>query len=133
MIMLIGTNPRIEAPVLNARIRKAWAAGANVGLIGPAADLTYDVHHMGTDRAALADLAAMRLRTSADDVPSVVIVGQGALREADGEAVLATAMQVAEKPDSKLLVLHTAASRVGAMDVGAVTEGGMPPPWTGPT
>jgi NADH-quinone oxidoreductase subunit G len=42
-IMLIGTNPRIEAPVLNARIRKAWTRGANVGLIGPAADLTYDV------------------------------------------------------------------------------------------
>jgi NADH-quinone oxidoreductase subunit G len=58
-------------------------------------------------------------------VPSVVIVGQGALREADGEAVLAHAMQVAEKTDSKLLILHTAASRVGAMDVGAVTEGGL--------
>jgi NADH-quinone oxidoreductase subunit G len=59
------------------------------------------------------------------DVPSVVIVGQGALREADGEAVLAHAMQVAEKTGAKLLVLHTAASRVGAMDVGAVTEGGL--------
>jgi NADH-quinone oxidoreductase subunit G len=59
------------------------------------------------------------------DVPSVVIVGQGALREADGEAVLAHAMQVAEETDSKLLILHTAASRVGAMDVGAVTEGGL--------
>jgi NADH-quinone oxidoreductase subunit G len=123
-IMLIGTNPRIEAPVLNARIRKAWTRGANVGLIGPAADLTYDVAHMGTDRAALADLAA-RDFGAVRDVPSVVIVGQGALREADGEAVLAHAMQVAEKTDSKLLILHTAASRVGAMDVGAVTEGGL--------
>jgi NADH-quinone oxidoreductase subunit G len=123
-IMLIGTNPRIEAPVLNARIRKAWTRGANVGLIGAAADLTYDVAHMGTDRAALADLAA-RDFGAVRDVPSVVIVGQGALREADGEAVLAHAMQVAEKTDSKLLILHTAASRVGAMDVGAVTEGGL--------
>jgi NADH-quinone oxidoreductase subunit G len=52
-IMLIGTNPRVEAPVLNARIRKAWTRGANVGLIGAAADLTYDVDHIGTDRAAL--------------------------------------------------------------------------------
>jgi NADH-quinone oxidoreductase subunit G len=59
------------------------------------------------------------------DVPSVVIVGQGALREADGEAVLAHAMQVAEATGSGLLILHTAASRVGAMDVGAVTEGGL--------
>jgi NADH-quinone oxidoreductase subunit G len=110
--------------VLNARIRKAWTRGASVGLIGPAADLTYDVAHMGTDRAALADLAA-RDFGAVRDVPSVVIVGQGALREADGEAVLAHAMQVAEKTDSKLLILHTAASRVGAMDVGAVTEGGL--------
>ena len=54
-----------------------------------------------------------------------MIVGQGALREADGAAVLAAAMDVVEKTNGKLLILHTAASRVGAMDVGAVTEGGM--------
>jgi len=54
-----------------------------------------------------------------------VIVGQGALREADGEAVLAEAMALAEASGSKLMVLHTAAGRVGAMDVGAVTAGGM--------
>ena len=41
-IMLIGTNPRAEAPVLNARIRKAWARGANIGLVGAPVDLTYD-------------------------------------------------------------------------------------------
>jgi NADH-quinone oxidoreductase subunit G len=123
-IMLIGTNPRVEAPVLNARIRKAWLNGANVGLIGAAADLTYDVAHMGTDRQALADLAA-RDFGGVKDLPSVVIVGQGALREADGASVLAYAQQVAEKTGSGLLVLHTAAGRVGAMDVGAVTEGGI--------
>jgi NADH-quinone oxidoreductase subunit G len=123
-IMLIGTNPRVEAPVLNARIRKAWIRGASVGRIGAAADLTYDVVDMGTDRGALSDLAA-RDFDAVRDVPSVVIVGQGALREADGEAVLAHAMKVAEKTDSRLLVLHTAASRVGAMDVDAVTEGGL--------
>jgi NADH-quinone oxidoreductase subunit G len=123
-IMLIGTNPRVEAPVLNARIRKAWIRGASVGRIGAAADLTYDVADMGTDRGALSDLAA-RDFDAVRDVPSVVIVGQGALREADGEAVLAHAMKVAEKTDSRLLVLHTAASRVGAMDVDAVTEGGL--------
>ena len=123
-IMLIGTNPRVEAPVLNARIRKAWLNGANVGLIGAAADLTYDVAHMGTDRQALADLAA-RDFGAVKDLPSVVIVGQGALREADGASVLAYAQQVAEKTGSGLLVLHTAAGRVGAMDVGAVTEGGI--------
>jgi NADH-quinone oxidoreductase subunit G len=102
MIMLIGTNPRVEAPVLNARIRKAWIRGASVGRIGAAADLTYDVADMGTDRGALSDLAA-RDFDAVRDVPSVVIVGQGALREADGEAVLAHAMKVAEKTDSRLL------------------------------
>ena len=55
----------------------------------------------------------------------MVIVGQGAIREADGEAVLAHAMKLAEATKSKLMVLHSAAGRVGAMDVGAVTEGGL--------
>ncbi len=123
-IMLIGTNPRAEAPVLNARIRKAWTKGANVGLIGMAVDLTYDYAHMGTDRAALAKLIDQKF-TAVLEEPSIVIVGQGALREADGEAVLAHAMALAERTGSGLLILHTAAGRVGAMDVGAVTDGGI--------
>ncbi len=123
-ILLIGTNPRDEAPVLNARIRKAWAHGAQVALIGEPADLTYDYHHFGNDRAALARLADEDL-SNKDGTPGIVIVGQGALREADGEAVLAHAMRICERGDSKLLVLHSAAGRVGAMDVGAVTEGGL--------
>ena len=123
-IQLIGTNPRIEAPVLNARIRKAWAAGARVGLVGEAVDLTYDYAHVGNDRAALAGLLDHQFGPVLD-APSVIIVGQGAVREADGAAVLAHAMKLAEATKSKLMVLHTAASRVGAMDVGAVTDGGM--------
>ncbi|MRX50594.1 NADH-quinone oxidoreductase subunit G [Paracoccus sp. S-4012] len=125
MIQLIGTNPRNEAPVLNARIRKAWLHGAKIGLIGPAADLTYDYAHVGTDRAALAGLSGADITDETRAKPTVVVVGMGALREADGEAVLAHAMRLAENSASKLLVLHTAASRVGAMDVGAVTEGGL--------
>ncbi|MBZ4023909.1 NADH-quinone oxidoreductase subunit G [Rhodobacter sp. TJ_12] len=112
-IILIGTDPRVEAPVLNARIRKAWAKGAQVRVIGPAVDLTYDYDHVGTDRAALAGLKAAP--------GAIVIVGQGAVSEADGEAVIANAMALS----GKMLMLHTAASRVGAMDVGAVTEGGL--------
>ncbi|TNJ42718.1 NADH-quinone oxidoreductase subunit NuoG [Phaeobacter sp. B1627] len=111
-IILIGTNPRDEAPVLNARIRKAWLNGATVKLVGPSVDLTYDYDHIGTDRAALAELTAGE--------GALVIVGQGALREADGLAVLAKAQSL-----GALLVLHSAAARVGAMDIGAVTEGGM--------
>ena len=123
-IQLIGTNPRNEAPVLNARIRKAWSNGAEVGLVGEAADLTYDYAHIGTDRAALQGLLGQKHKDVLD-APSVVVIGQGALCEADGEAVLAAAMQLAEETKSKLLVLHTAAGRVGAMDIDAVTKGGL--------
>jgi NADH-quinone oxidoreductase subunit G len=123
-ILLVGTNPAVEAPVLNARIRKAWTRGAQVGLVGEAVDLTYPYHHAGVDRAAL---QAILDRDHGDvmDHPSVVIVGQAALQGTDGEAVLATAMATAEASKSGLLVLHTAASRVGAMDVGAVNDAGM--------
>jgi NADH-quinone oxidoreductase subunit G len=124
MIQLIGTDPRNEAPVLNARIRKAWLHGATVGLIGPQVDLTYDVVNVGTDRQALVDTAAKDMG-DVTEMDSVVIIGMGALREADGAAVLSQAMALADKTKSKFMVLHTAAGRVGAMDVGAVTEGGM--------
>lgn len=120
-ILLIGTNPRVEAPVLNARIRKAWAKGATVGLIGEACDLSYEYKHMGTDRSALVDLVG---KVTAKD-NTLVIIGQGAINEADGEAVLSQAMAYATGAGAKFMVLHTAAARVGAMDVGAVTEGGL--------
>ncbi|SLN15227.1 NADH-quinone oxidoreductase chain 3 [Roseovarius gaetbuli] len=112
-IVLIGTDPVVEAPVFNARMRRAWINGADVTVVGPKIDLTFEYTHVGTDRAALDVL----------NVPedAIVIVGQGALREADGEAVLAAAMALS----GRMLVLHTAAARVGAMDVGAVTEGGL--------
>ncbi|WP_406645120.1 NADH-quinone oxidoreductase subunit NuoG [Aliisedimentitalea scapharcae] len=123
-IMLIGTNPRDEAPVLNSRLRRAWVNGANIGLVGQPVDLTYDYAHLGTDRAALEALHSGD-HSGAIGKETLVIVGQGALREADGLAVLAHAQKFAADTESKLLVLHTAAGRVGAMDVGAVTEGGV--------
>ncbi|MFN7268771.1 MAG: NADH-quinone oxidoreductase subunit NuoG [Cereibacter sp.] len=121
-IVLIGTNPRLESPVLNARIRRAWTLGAQVTLVGPAADLTYEVTHAGPGRAAL-----MRLVAEAKplDKPGIVIVGQGALTGADGEAVLSQAMALAQTQGAGLLILHTAAARVGALDVGCTTEGGL--------
>ena len=123
-IMLIGTNPAIEAPVLNARIRKAWSRGANIGHVGPAADLTYEHAHLGDGPSVLADLLK-RDHTEVADKPSLVIVGMGALAREDGAAVLAAAMALAEATKSGFMVLHTAASRVGAMDIGAVTDGGV--------
>ncbi|SLN34051.1 NADH-quinone oxidoreductase chain 3 [Roseovarius litorisediminis] len=124
MIQLIGCNPRVEAPVLNARIRKAWSNGCNIGLVGEAVDLTYDYAHIGTDRKALESLSSKEIG-AAKDMNTVVIIGQGALTEADGEAVLAHAMKLAENSNSKFMVLHTAAGRVGAMDAGCTTEGGL--------
>jgi NADH-quinone oxidoreductase subunit G len=125
MIQLIGTDPRNEAAVLNVRIRKAWSLGAKVGLVGPAVDLTYDYAHVGTGRDALVELAGKAISDETKAKRTLVIVGQGALCEADGEAVLSQAMRLAENSGSKFLVLHTAAARVGAMDVGACTEGGL--------
>ena len=124
MIQLIGCNPAIEAPVLNARIRKAWTAGATVGVIGEPVDLTYETVQVGTGRSDLVALAEKEMG-AAKDMNTIVIIGQGALQEADGEAVLSQAMKLAENTKSKFMVLHTAAGRVGAMDVGATTEGGL--------
>ena len=124
-ILIIGSNPRWEAAVLNARIRKAWTLGASVSLVGAGCDLTYDYTHVGHDRSALITLVDEARKAGANGKPTVVIVGQGALNEADGEAVLSQVMALTEAMGAKLLVLHTAAARVGALDVGAVTEGGL--------
>lgn len=121
MILLVGTNPRAEAPVLNARIRKAWSKGAKVSLVGEAADLTYDVTHLGTGRETLAELANADHSDKAD-LRGVIIVGQGALTLDGGKGVLADAMKAAAAAGAKMMILHTAASRVGALDVGAVAS-----------
>ncbi|MEM1302262.1 MAG: NADH-quinone oxidoreductase subunit NuoG, partial [Pseudomonadota bacterium] len=122
--LLIGTNPRNEAPVLNARLRKAWLQGCEVAMIGQAVDLTFDYTHMGTGRDALAKLQGHSFG-AIKDAPSVVIVGQAALTVEDGAAVLAAAMDITEKTNGKLLILHTAAGRVGAMDAGATNPDAM--------
>ena len=124
MILLIGTNPRVEAPVLNARIRKAWTQGATVGRLGAPVDLTYPVVELGADRAALQKIAEMD-HAEKKGSAGVIIVGQGALQGEDGAAVLSTVMKMAEEAGSKLMILHTAAARVGAMDVGCTTDGGL--------
>ncbi|WP_048860735.1 NADH-quinone oxidoreductase subunit NuoG, partial [Acidisphaera rubrifaciens] len=100
-IVLIGTNPRREAPVLNARIRRRWLhAGTPVAAIGTAADLTYGVTHLGEGHAALAALLAGEgpfAETWSKAQRPMVILGQGALVGADGAAVLAAAWRLAER------------------------------------
>ncbi|MEH6673247.1 MAG: NADH-quinone oxidoreductase subunit NuoG [Sulfitobacter sp.] len=123
-VMLIGANPAVEAPVLNARIRKAWTRGADVALMGPAVDLTYDYDHLGDSPSLLNEL----LKKDHADIAeksSVIVVGMGALAREDGAEILAAAMALAEATKSGFMVLHTAASRVGAMDIGAVAENGI--------
>jgi NADH-quinone oxidoreductase subunit G len=123
-IMLIGANPAIEAPVLNARIRKSWTKGCDVGIIGPNVDLTFETNHIGDDPTMMAELLK-RDHSDVAEKPSVIIIGQAALTRADGAAVLAEAMALAESTKSTFMVLHTAAGRVGAMDVGATAENGI--------
>ncbi len=120
-IVLIGTNPRVEAPVLNSRLRRAWSRGGDVTRFGTPVDLTYEVIEGGTGRDALTDFA----KQDHAGKGTLVIVGQGALNGSDGEAVLGHAAKIAASAGGKVLVLHTAAGRVGAMDVGAVTDGGI--------
>ncbi len=121
-ILLIGTNPVNEAPVLNARIRASWLAGCNINMIGEPVDLTYDYKHHGTDLLSLQKLA--RTLDEEDLTGTLIIVGQGALQKQLENSALSIAMKLAQK-GAGLLILHTAAGRVGALDLGFATEGGL--------
>ncbi len=134
-LLIVGANPRIEAAVLNARIRKRWLAGGfPVGVIGEAVDLTYPSTHLGAGPETLQEVAEGKhsfAKTLLDAKHPMLILGQGALARADGAAILALARHVAEetgmvgKDWNGFNVLHTAAARVGGLDVGFVPgEGG---------
>jgi NADH-quinone oxidoreductase subunit G len=129
-LLLVGANPRWEAAVLNARIRKRWLSGKlKVGAIGPQLDLTYKSEYLGAGPQTLAEVAQGR-HPFAEILKSaknpMLILGQGALARADGAAVLALARQVAETCGlvkdgwNGFNVLHTAAARVGGLDLGFV-------------
>ena len=94
-ILIVGCNPRLESPVLNARIRQRWLSGdCEIGLIGEAADLTYDFDHVGTGPKELAGLSRKRsgfIKTLKDAERPMIIVGQGALAREDGAQVLRAA------------------------------------------
>jgi len=129
-ILLIGSDPRRESPVLNARIRKRYLHGqCAIGSIGPAADLTYPVERLGAGPASLRDLVDGKSsffdKLKAAKNP-LIIVGMGALTRDDGAAVLALARDLADKLGAVradwngFAVLHTAAARVGGLDLGLV-------------
>lgn len=132
-LLLIGANPRLEAPVWNARIRKAWLWNdLKVGRIGEPADLTYDVAHLGDAASDLADVLAGEFGEVLKSAERpMVVVGEAALCREDGEAVLARALEIAREIGAigedwaGFGVLHTAAARVGGLDLGFVPgEGG---------
>ena len=122
-LLLIGTDPRAEAPLINARIRKRWLAGKfPIAGIGPAADLTYKVEWLGDAPGLLTGGHAFFDVLRAAKKP-MLIVGQGALARPDGAAVLAAAWKLAAATGMLredwhgFNVLHTAAARVGALDL----------------
>ena len=124
-LLIIGSNPRREAPVLNARIRKRKLAGGfPIGVIGPQADLTYGAEWLGDGPSVLANLPEAFAEALRGAKRPMVIVGQGALARPDGGAVLAAAWKLAASlgaltPEwNGFNMLHTAAARVGALDLG---------------
>jgi NADH-quinone oxidoreductase subunit G len=134
-ILLVGTNPRVESPVLNARIRKRYLSGrCTIASIGPMAELTYAVERLGAGPATLRELVEGKLgffdKLKGAKNP-LIIVGMGALAREDGAAVLALTRELTEKLNAVredwngFAVLHTAAARVGGLDLGlAPGEGG---------
>jgi NADH-quinone oxidoreductase subunit G len=129
-LLIVGSNPRKEAAVLNARIRKRWRTGAlKIGVIGDKADLTYGYEHLGAGTDTLSDLAAGK-HSFADVLKGaknpIVLVGAGVAGRHDGKAVLALAAKLAvdfgalKDGWNGFAVLHKAAAQVGALDIGFV-------------
>ncbi|WP_298105830.1 NADH-quinone oxidoreductase subunit NuoG [Bradyrhizobium sp.] len=127
-LLIVGSNPRKEAAVLNARIRKRWRTGQlKVGVIGIKADLTYDYDYIGAGADSFGDLAAGK-HSFADVLKNakkpIVLVGAGAFGRHDGAAILARAAKLALAIDAVkdgwdgFAVLHDTASRAGALDIG---------------
>ncbi len=134
-LLIVGANPRFEASVLNARIRKRWRMGGfPIGVIGDVGDLRYDYEMLGAGPETLKDMAdgnGKFFSALKKAKRPMIVVGQGALARLDGAAVLALAAKLAGAVGATtedwngFAVLHTAAARVGGLDLGFVPgEGG---------
>lgn len=134
-LLIVGSNPRVEASLINARIRKRWKKGNfPIALIGEQVDLTYAHDYLGAGAATLTEVAEGKhsfAETLKKAERPMIILGQGALSREDGEAILALAKKIAD--DTGMIsgdwngfnVLHTAAARVAGLDLGFVpAEGG---------
>jgi len=124
VILLVGTNPRWEASLVNTRIRKAVRGGARVFAIGPEVDLTYRVEWLGNDLALLADLPDALKEAQRP----AVIVGGAALKVPGGQAAtlgLVDSLSLIRDGWNGYNVLHTAAARMGGLMLGYARPGGM--------
>lgn len=127
-LLIIGSNPRHEAPVLNARIRKRWLAGGfTAGVIGAAHDLTYPAEQLGAGPDTITALLDGRHPFAAvleAAAKPMIILGAGVLARPDGAAIHAAAWQLALKFNMLnaewhgFNLLHHAAARTGALDIG---------------
>jgi len=128
-LLIVGSNPRTEAPILNARIRKRFAINRPVAVIGSETDLSYPVEHLGNHADLISKIAdgshpfATVLKNAKKPM---IIIGMGALARSDGAAILAAAKAAADACGvvkdgwNGFNVLHTAAARVGGIDLGFV-------------
>ncbi|MCP9630791.1 NADH-quinone oxidoreductase subunit NuoG [Rhodopseudomonas palustris] len=134
-LLIIGSNPRKEASILNARIRKRWRTGQlAIGVVGEQAELTYSYDYLGAGSDTLADLAAGKhsfAETLKNAKNPIVLIGAAATSRRDGAALLSAAAKLAgdigavKDGWNGFAVLHPAASSVGALDIGfAPGEGG---------
>src|SRR5690606_28471583 len=130
-ILIVGSNPRLEAPVLNSRIRKRWrTAPTKIALVGAKVDLTYPFDYLGAGPDTLAEIASGK-HAFAEVLKAakhpMVIVGQGAFARPDGLAVLSLAARIVlaasagkDPAWNGFNVLHTAAARVAGLDLGFI-------------
>jgi NADH-quinone oxidoreductase subunit G len=131
--LLIGTNPRWEAPLINARLRKRYLKGGfRIAAIGPSVDLSYPVEPLGAGPETLKQLAEGKHPFAGvlkDAARPMLIVGMGAMARPDGGAILQAARRIAEKCGlirddwNGFNLLHTAAARVAGLDLGFVPGG----------
>ncbi|WP_298743240.1 NADH-quinone oxidoreductase subunit NuoG [uncultured Brevundimonas sp.] len=132
-VLIVGANPRTEAPLLNARLRKAWLTGAmRIGLIGPKPELTYDYDFLGYSTRILTRMPKAAREAMERAERPAIILGAGALTGHQGGAVLNAVGRLAARVGvirdgwNGFNVLHHAAARVGGLDMGFVPgEGGL--------
>jgi NADH dehydrogenase (ubiquinone) Fe-S protein 1 len=130
-ILIIGSNTRHEAAVLNARIRKQWLrSDLEIGVVGEPWDSTFEFEHLGTDTAALRKALSGSFGKKLQSAKKpMIIVGSGVTDHPDAKAIYETIGTFVEKNASNFHaedwngynVLQRAASRAGAYEIGFTT------------